>query len=60
MRSAAMVRLLMFAGGGRKELYWFGLTTRSDAARVRDYMVALAAFAYFIGRDRGRADRPAP
>lgn len=34
-----MVRLLMFAGGGRKELYWLGLTTRSDAARVREVIL---------------------
>ncbi len=46
--TAAMVRLLLFAGGvgqqrerelGRKDLYWYSLTTRSDAARVREAML---------------------
>ncbi len=36
MNTAAMVRLLSFANGGRKDLTRFGLTTRSEAARVRE------------------------
>jgi hypothetical protein len=39
MNTAAMVRLLSFANGGRKELTRFGLTTRSDASRVREALL---------------------